>query len=285
MAASQVSVGGAIRYAWSLLSSSWRSIWGVLALNALAATVSAAGVFAENTTLSAAAFPAMLMTMLMLNGALFRLAFADRHPGADGFHVGHHGLQWGRPEWRLLGASLLVSVFLALILLIGVIAIGAVMAGLVWAGVVAMPAPDQVVSSVYGPGGRADPAILAPLILLLALAAYLTARLALALPASVDQQGVRVLRTWRLTRGHVWPIIASVLFVALPVIILTGYVARNLVHPDGLQSDAGPTAILIASLTQGLARGLFLTPMIAGITAYFYRALSQTAAAAEGGKR
>ena len=284
MAASQVSVGGAIRYAWSLLTSSWRQVWGVLALNALAATVSAAGVFAGNPMLGAAAFPAMLMTMLMLNGALFRLALADRHPNAPDFKVGYHGLQWGRPEWRLLGASLLVSLFLALILIIGVIAIGAVLQGLQWSGAFAMPKADDVVSTIYGAEAKADPAILLPLMVLLAVLAYLTSRLALALPATVDQQGVRVLRTWRLTRGHVWPIIASVLFVALPVFILSGYVARNLVHPGGMESDAGPTAILIASLTQGLARGLFLTPMVAGITAYFYRSLSQ-AAPAEGTKR
>ena len=277
MAASQVSVGAAIRYAWSLLSVNWRAVWGALALNALAATVYAAGLYSQNGLLILGAFPAMLMTALMVNGALFRLAFADRRPHDTNFRPGHHGLQWGRIEWRLLGAHLLVLGFMTLIMLLAVIAIGAVLAGLSWAGVVRMPEAGALQAMMLTPGARPDPVILAPLVVLIALSGYVRTRLALALPATVDQGAVRVLRTWRLTKGRVWPIVASVLFVALPVMILTAYVTRNLITPNGMQTDAGPTAILIAALTQGVADGLFLTPMIAGVCAYFYRALSQDA--------
>jgi hypothetical protein len=282
MAASQVSVGGAIRYALSLLSSNWRAVWGVLALNALAATVSAAGGFGSNPSLALAAVPASLMTTLMLNGALYRLAFADRHPNDPAFQIGHHGLQWGRHELRLLAASLLVLVFVAVIVLIAVIAIGSVLIGLEWAGALRMPDPKAIMAMIYAPRGAPDPAVIVPVVVLMALVVYLSGRLTLAMPATVDQQAIRVLRTWRLTKGHVWKIIASILFVALPVIILNRYVTGNLISPDGMRSDAGPTAILLASLVQGLADGLFLAPMAAGISAYFYRALSQAAPVEEG---
>ncbi len=49
MSDSQVSVGAALSYAWSLWRSHWREIWGVLALNALGCTVLCAGVFAQST--------------------------------------------------------------------------------------------------------------------------------------------------------------------------------------------------------------------------------------------
>ena len=131
MADSQVSVGGSLVYAWTLLKQHWRAIWAVLALVSLAETVYVAGVYAMNNQLLVGGAVAQLITKLVLYGAIFRLAFADRHSGDPAFALGHAGLQWRRMEWRLLGAGSLLLLFLAIIAVLGVVLVSAVALGII----------------------------------------------------------------------------------------------------------------------------------------------------------
>lgn len=274
MAANQVSVGAAIRYAWSLLSANFRAIWGVLALNALASTVLIAGQLSRNDVMWAAAMPAVLMTTLMTYGALYRLALADRHGDDPGFKPGHHGLQWGAMEWRMLAARLLVVVFIVFLALLATLLIGSVLVGVLQArGFTPTPGmtSDQLMAAL-GPAGR--PLSLAVAAALLVLVTWLSLRLGLALPASADEKAVRVLRTWKLTRGQVWPLFAATALVQLPVLFIGGYVVLNVLAMSGGPADAGPTAILIAALVLAVPAGLFVTPMQTGIFAHFYRTVA-----------
>jgi hypothetical protein len=274
MASSQVTIGAAIRYAWTLLRANFRAIWGVLALAALASTVSTAGRITSNLGLQAIAAPAVLVTTLMVYGALFRLAFADRHADQPEFRIGHQGLQWGGVEWRMLAASVLVVVFLTIIALTLLCGLAAIVTGVLAAQGV-QPAtsmtPEQFVAAVGKPW---NPTVVFGVAVVSVVLAYLRVRLSLAAPASADQKGVRVLQTWKHTRGHVWPMLAAMLFVILPAMIISGWIARSMMSDEGLPVDVGPTATLFAALALGATLGLFVTPMIAGVYAYFYRALA-----------
>jgi hypothetical protein len=276
MTASQVTIGAAIRYAWSLLSKNWRAIWGALALNGLAATVWAAGDLSQNPTLLAAAVPGMLMTTIMAYGAMYRLAFADRHADGALAAPAHHGLQWGAMEWRMLGSLLLTAVFIGFLLILGLVGISIVLAGVLLAlGV--KPHSGMTMQEVFGPLGlhpQAAPALV--LLVLLSIGVYLGVRLSLALPATADQRAVRVLRTWKLTRGKVWPLFAAALLIQLPVFIVGAWFAAGVMSMDGGgPAEAGPTSILIAAIAIGAPMGLFVTPMLAGVYAHFYRATAE----------
>ena len=48
------------------------------------------------------------MAALIGYAALMRIAFADEHAGEAEFQPGPRGIQWGRPEWRLIGVGLLM---------------------------------------------------------------------------------------------------------------------------------------------------------------------------------
>jgi hypothetical protein len=281
MDSAQLTIGGAIRHAWTLLGGSWRNIWGVLALNGLAATVWAAGDLSQNLGLLAAAAPALLITTLMLYGAVYRQAFADRHGDDPGFKVGHHGLQWGRMEWRMLGTMALTAAFIAFIVILLLLAVSAVLAGVLLAKGV-QPTPGMTMDQVFAPLGLAPkvaPTIV--LTLLMIVAVWLSVRLSLALPATADQKGVRVLRTWKLTRRHAWPIFGATLFIQLPVLIVSGWIATGVLSMEGLPQDAGPTALLLASIAIGAPLGLFVTPMLAGAYAWFYRSIPAPAEAGD----
>ena len=69
MAEGEITIGGALSYAWSILSHNWRAIWGILALNALGWTVLFAGMFARHGDLVAAGMAAVTLTKYPVYGA------------------------------------------------------------------------------------------------------------------------------------------------------------------------------------------------------------------------
>jgi hypothetical protein len=115
-------VGATLRAGLSDVASAARDCWGALAF-AVVLTV-AAGVLPPG-----ARFVAALLAGVIAQGALFRRAF--------GRQAGLKGLRWGRDEWRLLAAQLMI---LALMLLIGAILM--VIVGGVALGVARTAAPS-----------------------------------------------------------------------------------------------------------------------------------------------
>lgn len=247
------SVAGALRAGVSELGASINACWAAL-LVAILLTVAA------SLLPPGAQLLAVLAAGVIAQGALFRRAF-DRAPGLK-------GLRWGRDEWRLLGAHLMVLGLFALIGSILLIVIGAVALGVARASA---PSLDVTSATAWkdalanaGPGSVV--AGLAPLAGL-AIMIWLGLRLSFTAPATVAQSGVRVLSAFPLTKGRVPTLLVVSLAIALPVIVLTPLI--GLIPVSGL----GPKAAS-AVLTY-----LLLAPAWAGALAYLYRhsAVSQDA--------
>jgi hypothetical protein len=206
---------------------------------------------------------------IIAQGALYRLAFAQEHSGDPEFRMGRLGLQWGRPETRLLGAHLLLFflVFLAMLfwVMIVIVTLGAGM-------------------FVSGPGAASLGSATAPLeptqqqmgqlllasvpVLLLVLGVYV--RICLYGAATVAERKIAVFSTWSLTRGNFWPILGAVVLLAIPIPALSLLSA--------LPGEPQAATIVVEVLSCALDAFLIL-PMYCGLYAHIYTALRPTAAA------
>ncbi|HEX8233555.1 MAG TPA: hypothetical protein VF559_09460 [Caulobacteraceae bacterium] len=270
MREAKVTVGGAVGHALSLFAAHWRALWGVLALNALAATVTAAGRLTLNPLLLGVGVVMTGLFGLMLYGALYRLAFADRHGEDPEFRPAQLGVQWRRTEWRLLLALLLQGVALGFIALLLLLAAAAVLFGLFTAQGIDPAAtfkapidPSKLDPRALLPLALAQLAVLAPLV-------YVGLRLSLVMPATADRKAVQVFRTWKWTRGQVLRILMAEMLMVLPFLLLNSLAGRTLAEAAGLSAgEAMATAVAL-----GIPSGAVLAPLSAGLAAYFYRNLA-----------
>ncbi len=276
MADSPVSVRGAVAFSWSLWSAHWRSIWGVLALSSLAGTVATAGSLVDNQPLKFVGLGASVIISLMSNGAIFRLAFADRHVGDPAFAPGPSGLQWRALEWRLLGATGLLIAFEMIIAVLLLIAVGAVAAGLMLShgGLARPPQTPEAIVAALGPAGGAVVSLLA----IVGYGAFLfvAIRLGLTTAATADEGRIQVLSTWRLTRGQFWRMVGSLFVIIAPLTLFSMVVgATNVSMQGGVATTVqlSPSAALVSGLLMGVLSGGVMQPLIAGVLAYFYRKL------------
>ena len=272
MADSQVSVGGSLIYAWNLLKQHWRAMWAVLALVSLAGTVDVAGAYAMNNTLLIAGGVAQLITKIVLYGAVFRLAFADRHPADPAFALGHAGLQWGRMEWRLLGAGALLLLFLAIMAVLGLVVVSAVALGIIMNhGGAAPPTTPQAVLAALGQDGQTVVSVVLTLALMGLIYCYV--RLSLTFPATADSGKVSVLGSWTLTKSHGWRILGALILLQLPLMLLETLIAAA-VGGDGGPGTGAPMSAetaMLSALAIGAVFGCVISPLSAGVLAYYYR--------------
>jgi hypothetical protein len=238
-------VGPALRAGLSGVASAARDCWGALAL-AVAISIAA------EALPSGARLPLALLAGVIAQGALFRRAF-DRPAGLK-------GLRWGRDEWRLLAAQLMI---LALFFLIGAILM--VVVGAVAMGVARTAAPSFDPGTIAGwkaAFASAGPAgfvlVLAPLASL-AILIWLGLRLSFSAPATVDQSGVRVLSAFPLTKGRVLALFVVGVVIAAPIMALS--VLLSMTPNRGL-----PVAAVLA-----LATYFYAMPAWTGSLAHFYR--------------
>jgi hypothetical protein len=196
---------------------------------------------------------------IVAQGALYRLAFADEHAGAPEFRIGPLGLQWGKPEMRLLGAHLLLFFlsFLALLfwVLILIVSLGAGMFVSGTAAAPLSPTPQQASQMLLA---------FVPLILP---AVFVYVRICLYGAATVAEGKVSVFSTWRLTRGHFWPILGAGFLIVLPIAVL------NLL--SALPGEPRAATIVLELLTCVLDAFL-IRPMSCGLYAHIYTALRPT---------
>ena len=277
MADSQLSVGGAIGYAWTLWRQRARSIWGVLALASLAATVLLAGDLSNNQEITLVGQLAVILCQMMVQGAVFRLALADLHPGDPTFAPGPSGLQWRRMEWRLLGANLLAAVFMAIVSILGLVVVLALPVGiLINKGLPPTALQDaKAIAGILGESGQF--ALLAIAVAVVAVLINFYFRLSLIGPTTADTGQISVLKTWPSTKGQVSRIFVTVLAINLSPLLIGVSVVTAIAAADqpGLtaatQLSAG--AVMISALVMGAMMGGFVAPMTAAALAYYYRNL------------
>jgi hypothetical protein len=196
---------------------------------------------------------------VMAQGALYRLAFASEHVGDPEFRIGPLGLQWGKPEMRLLGADLLLVFlfFLALLFwaMILIVSMGASMFVKGTAAAPLSPTPQQASQMLLA---------FVPLILP---ALFVYVRICLYGAATVAERKISVFSTWRLTRGNFWPILGAVFLIAVPIAVL------NLL--SALPGEPRAATIVLELLTCVLDAFL-IRPMSCGLYAHIYSALRPT---------
>ncbi len=218
------------------------------------------------TPVSASPSPALLALKglealfgVIAQGALYRLAFAKEHGGDPEFRIGPLGLQWGKPELRLLGADmLLVFLFILALLFWAIILIVTLGAGMFVNGTAAAP--------VSPTSQQASQMLLAfaPLILP---TLFVYVRICLYGAATVAERKVSVFSTWRLTRGNFWPILGAVLVIAVPIGVL------NIVSALPAEPRA---ATIVLELLACVLDAFLIRPMYCGLYSHIYTALRAT---------
>ena len=215
MADDRVTIGGALGYAWTLWTQNWRAIWPALALNSLAASAAFTGDIGHNRLLSACASLVMMITQIVVYGAVFRKAFGARHEGDPAFAVAPSGVRWRSVEWRMLAANLLVGLFFFLIIILCAVGLFALVVGFASSSGVKLTeqTTPEAIQAAMGPVASA--LLLTALVVVAAALLYTWVRLILALPATADRNRISVLSTWRLTRGEFWRIFVSLLAISV----------------------------------------------------------------------
>jgi hypothetical protein len=275
MTDSQVSVGAALAYGWRLWAANGRTIWGVLAFNSLAWTVTFAGLISGNPSLVLGGFVGYLVGKYPLFGAVVRLGSAGEGPPPQESGLGALGFQWRRMELRMLAADVLMSIFVALMTLLATLAIGAPVLAIFLSqagGAAKFATPEQVQQWINGPGARG-----ADLVRYISNAAFIfvSTRLALSLVASGSSGRIAVLRTWRLTRGHFWSVLAASVLVMLPLLVTVAFAYGLSVTtgPGASPVALDPSGIFVYALVSGILAGALTMPLLAAVQLYFYRCL------------
>lgn len=243
-------IGATLHAGLSDVATAVRDCWAALAVAVVVSV--AAGLLPPGVRLLGG-----VLAVVIAQGALFRRAF--------GRETGLKGLRWGRDEWRLLAAQLMI---LALLFLIGSILM--IIVGAVALGVARTAAPDFDPGTIAGWRGAfasAGPAgfilIVAPLGSL-AILTWLTLRLSLSAPATVEQSGVRVLSAFPLTKGRVPILFVVGLAIVVPMFVLSALLT---LAPD--------QSIVVAAIV-ALGAYFYAMPAWAGSLAHFYRANAVT---------
>lgn len=204
-----VAIGATVRAGLSGLTSTLRACWlafSVAAAIGLVGRLLPAG-------LDFLAGPVELVALCVAGGAVYRRAFAR----VDGLA----GLRWGVEEWRLLAAQLLKSVIFLVVLSVLALVVASVALGVARTSLPGFDAttPEGWRAALAASGVGTFVVGLVPLVSL-AILLWLTARLSLAGPATVEQGGVRVLSSFSLTKGIAPQLLAAGFILALPLILL-----------------------------------------------------------------
>lgn len=195
----------------SALPRLWRGAWGAILLAAVVWSVKPLAVGAVGLVWAACA----LASTLVLAGALARISITDDLIEARRLDLGPVGLQFGRPELRLLGASLLCAVFMAMILSVVALVLLAVF------GMAELNA-QAIELRQWGAVGPLWKLILLTVVTAFALFAVVafTVRLSLFAPATIGRGHMVSLQSMSIARGAFWPLLVGLIVTAAPKIAL-----------------------------------------------------------------
>jgi hypothetical protein len=274
----QVRVGAAIGASFRFVGEAWSKAWGIMLISVwFAATLEAIQLLKpEWGVVSFLGLIATLFLSAAATGALYRLRFAEDHPGDGAYAANPAGLQWGGLEWRVLGASLLIGVIIAVIFVVALIIWGVALGVTLSGDTAALQAVENGSDSdkmaalgriMLGPGGLVSAVILIPTF---GGVIYLAARLAVFAPLAAETRAFDVGKAWAMTKGAVLTLIVGAVVIYL-VLAVIGAVAGGLAGLfAGVSGQAGGGRIWGGIAGQAIAQALS-TPLFAGLALYVYR--------------
>lgn len=243
----------------------------------------------------AAMGPALLVLSVLTLATSVALSAAALRLAVRGEMSGWLGLQFGRDELRVFAATILVSLLTAIVFvlvflfwgtLFGTVAMG----GLDRAGIDAEAAGFDLADATAYMGAADWVVVVLAGLAGMAIVAWLSARLVLALPATIAQGRIQVMKAWPLSQGQGWPIAAALVLAGLPITLIELGLYEALALVIG-HRPIDVTAIISADLanTPGIARmreyslwlGLFSAiniPVFSGLYAYIYQKRTRPAA-------
>ncbi len=232
---------------------------------------------------------ATVVASVALSAASLRLAVRGEMPG-------WLGLQLGREELRLFAVYLLTG-FLVLIVFVLVFLFWGTLFGTVTMGALERAGIDPEASGFDVAGaaqymGASDWAgVVAAGLAGLAIVTWLSARLVLALPATIASRRIQVMKAWPLSDGNGWRIAAALLLAGLPLTlceaalyeILSTVLGHRLIDvsasiPPEMSGTPGLARVREYGLWFGLFAGLNYLVM-SGLYAYLYQKRTRTPAA------
>lgn len=230
------------------------------------------------------------ISLLALTGAMLRMA-------VKGDYSGRFGLKLGRDEWRVFIVSILVGVLMFVSLVLALMFFVAVMlsvaAGALQRAGIELEESNAEMDMAWSYLSTADWAVLGVVGFLgLALVMWLSARVSLAMPATIDRGRVLVLSVWPLTHGNAWRVAVATVLAIGPLLLveaglynLIGLVLgerpfEQLELISAVDGDAASMSIVREYLRWfGVMAGINY-PLMAGLYAYIYR--NRADAAGEG---
>jgi hypothetical protein len=213
-------------------------------------------------------FIALFGVSLMAEGALYRKALFGSYAKAEG--LGWGGLQFAKPELRLLGATLLIGVF---IIFIGMVFAVVIAIGLNAAGMItpAMNLPHDLLR-YHGTGTIA---VIAALVFCAVFFVYLVFRLSLFKAATIASHQVVSLNALGFSGGQSFKLFLGVFTLSLPVIAITAFFTSSYMQLAwggafvGAKSFSATSLIPQAAL-KAIAIGLVM-PALCGFFSSAYR--------------
>ncbi|MBO6797012.1 hypothetical protein [Maricaulis sp.] len=221
------------------------------------------------------------MALLALTGAMLRMA-------VKGDYSGRFGLKLGHDEWRIFLVAILVGVLMFVSLVLALMFVIAVMLSVAGGALeragIDPAAADAEMEMAWGYLSTADWAVLAVVgIAALALVLWLSARVSMAMPATIDKGRVLVLSVWPLTNQTAWRVAAAAALTIGPLLLLEVGVYHLLGAALGerpfqqleliarVEGDAPVMAQVREYLRWfGLMAGINY-PLLTGLYAYIYR--------------
>jgi hypothetical protein len=207
----------------------------------------------------------------------FALRLALRQDGA-----GVLGLQFGKDESNLFGASLVVGFFMLIFVVVGFFLFSIAVAMVAQQSGVSVSdfqgdaaAAEEMFKTLFsGPGG---PVLFGFAAVLLSAMLYLSARLSLVTAATIGERKLMAFTTWRWTEGNALRILAALFLLILPVAFAVGTLAGFLAASLGVQGSnfsEGPLpARAVVLFLSGLGQYAVLSPVVFGMLAHLYRGL------------
>lgn len=202
-------LGETLRATVHALPRLWRGAWGAIVAAAVVWGIQPLAVGAASLIWA----PFGLVATLVLAGALGRIAITEDLPQARRLGLGPAGLQFARPELRLLGAALLCAVFLAMILSV----VALVLLALFGMAELNAEAIEMRQWSAVGPVWKLTLLALVTAFALLAVVAF-SVRLSLLAPATIGRGHMVSLQSMSIARGAFWPLLVGLIVISAPKI-------------------------------------------------------------------